>query len=72
MGTDVLNVLRSVTPESEIVLEETKRVEDELIEEIDFPENPANICFGGKKRKTLFVTARKGVYTLQMNVKGVD
>jgi gluconolactonase len=44
----------------------------ELIEEIEFPENPANICFGGKKRKTLFVTARKGVYTLQMNVNGVN
>lgn len=43
-----------------------------LIEEIEFPEKPANICFGGKKRKTLFVTARKGVYTLEMNVKGVD
>ncbi|MDB4584325.1 SMP-30/gluconolactonase/LRE family protein [Draconibacterium sp.] len=44
----------------------------ELIEEIEFPEKPANICFGGKKRKTLFVTARKGVYTLIMRVKGVD
>ena len=43
-----------------------------LIEEIEFPEKPANICFGGKKRKTLFVTARTGVYTLEMNVKGVD
>ncbi len=44
----------------------------ELIKEIEFPEKPANICFGGKKRKTLFVTARKGVYTLEMNIKGVD
>ncbi len=44
----------------------------ELIKEIEFPEKPANICFGGKKRKTLFVTARKGVYTLKMNVNGVD
>lgn len=44
----------------------------ELIEEIEFPEMPANICFGGKKRRTLFVTARKGVYTLEMNVKGVN
>ena len=44
----------------------------ELIEEIAFPEKPANICFGGKKRNILFVTARKGVYTLKMNVKGVD
>ena len=44
----------------------------ELIKEIEFPERPANICFGGKDRKTLFVTARKGVYTLRMKVKGVD
>lgn len=44
----------------------------ELIQEIEFPENPANICFGGEKRNILFVTARKGVYTLEMNVKGVD
>lgn len=44
----------------------------ELIKEIEFPEEPANVCFGGKKRNILFVTARKGVYTLEMNVKGVD
>ena len=44
----------------------------ELIEEITFPESPANICFGGEKRDILFVTARKGVYTLKMNVKGVN
>ncbi len=46
--------------------------EGELLEEIEFPEKPANICFGGKKRNVLFVTARKGVYTLRMKVKGVD
>ncbi|MCF6357993.1 MAG: SMP-30/gluconolactonase/LRE family protein [Draconibacterium sp.] len=44
----------------------------ELIEEIECPEKPANICFGGEKRDVLFITARKGVYTLKMNVKGVD
>ena len=44
----------------------------ELIEEIEFPESPANVRFGGKKRDVLFVTARKGVYTLKMNVKGVQ
>ncbi len=44
----------------------------ELIQEIEFPESPANVCFGGKKRNILFVTARKGVYTLKMNVKGVN
>lgn len=44
----------------------------ELIVEIDVPESPANICFGGKKRNKLFITARTSVYTLKMNVKGVD
>jgi len=44
----------------------------DLIKEIEFPEKPANICFGGKKRNILFVTARKGVYTLEMKVRGVD
>lgn len=43
-----------------------------LLAEIEFPEKPANVIFGGTKRQTLFVTARKGVYTLEMKVKGVD
>tara|TARA_R110002049_G_C9167086_1_gene561547 strand:+ start:3710 stop:4606 length:897 start_codon:yes stop_codon:yes gene_type:complete len=43
-----------------------------LIKDIEFPEKPANICFGGKKRNILFVTARKSIYTLKMRVKGVD
>ena len=30
----------------------------------------ANLCFGGKDRKTLFITAGTSVYTLKMNVKG--
>ncbi|HRN56121.1 MAG TPA: SMP-30/gluconolactonase/LRE family protein, partial [Agriterribacter sp.] len=29
-----------------------------------------NVCFGGKDRKTLFITASGSVYTLQMRVKG--
>ncbi|MCP9755339.1 SMP-30/gluconolactonase/LRE family protein [Lacihabitans sp. CCS-44] len=32
----------------------------------------ANICFGGKNRKLLFITASESVYTLDMNVKGVN
>ncbi len=44
----------------------------ELIEEIDIPESPSNICFGGINRDILFITARRGVYTLKMNVKGVN
>lgn len=31
-----------------------------------------NICFGGKDRTTLFITASESVYTLQMQVKGVE
>ena len=31
----------------------------------------ANVCFGGKDMKTLFITASKSVYTLAMKVKGV-
>ncbi|MEA5257638.1 SMP-30/gluconolactonase/LRE family protein [Arcicella aquatica] len=31
-----------------------------------------NICFGGKDRKILFITASESVYTLQMEVKGVE
>jgi gluconolactonase len=41
------------------------------IEHIDVPEPwTANITFGGKNFKTLFITASKSVYTLTMNVKG--
>lgn len=31
-----------------------------------------NVCFGGKDRKTLFITASEAVYTLQMQVKGTE
>ncbi len=31
-----------------------------------------NICFGGKDRQTLFITASESVYTLAMQVKGVE
>jgi gluconolactonase len=43
------------------------------IEHIDIPEKwTANICFGGKDRKMLFITASEAIYTLQMQVKGVE
>lgn len=42
------------------------------IEHIDLPEPwTANVCFGGKQRDTLFITASKGLYALKMQVKGV-
>ena len=31
-----------------------------------------NICFGGKDRRMLFITASESIYTLQMQVKGVE
>jgi len=40
------------------------------IAEIQFPERPSNVCFGGKDGKTLFVTARTGFYSLDMKVAG--
>jgi len=41
------------------------------IEHIEVPERwTANVCFGGKDRKTLFITASKGLYGLRMLVKG--
>lgn len=43
-----------------------------LIHEIEIPESPSNLCFGGKDRDILFITARTSVYTLKMNVAGVQ
>ena len=31
----------------------------------------ANVCFGGKERNILFITASKSAYTLKMHVRGV-
>lgn len=42
------------------------------IQTIEVPEQPANVCFGGKDRKTLFITARTGLYSVRMRTKGVD
>ena len=42
------------------------------VEHIDVAEPwTANVCFGGKDRHTLFVTASKRLYGLRMRVKGV-
>lgn len=38
--------------------------------EIAVPEAPSNVCFGGADRRTLFITARKGLYAIRMNVCG--
>jgi len=41
------------------------------LENIPVPEPwTANVCFGGKDRKTLFITASKSLYRIQTTVKG--
>lgn len=43
-----------------------------MIEQIPVDENwTANVCFGGKDRHLLFITASKSIYGLKMKVKGV-
>lgn len=44
----------------------------EQIEQIPIDEKwTANVCFGGKKRNQLFITASKSVYIIAMKVRGV-
>ena len=45
--------------------------EGEKIETIEVPEGPANVTFGGKDKKTLFITARTSLYSVRMRVKGI-
>ena len=43
------------------------------IDHIDVPESwTANVCFGGKDHQTLFITASKGLYSIQTRVKGAN
>lgn len=37
---------------------------------IEFPQVPANLCFGGANLRTIFVTARTGLYSIEVNVPG--
>ena len=36
------------------------------LEQIDMPEGPANVCFGGHDFKTLFITARTSLYSVRV------
>lgn len=43
------------------------------IEHIDVPSRwTANLCFGGKNKDVLFITASESVYVIKMSVKGVE
>jgi gluconolactonase len=43
----------------------------ELTDNLVVPEQPANICFGGKDNKTLYITARTGFYRVRTLVRGI-
>ena len=40
------------------------------LEQIDVPEGPANVCFGGDDFKTLFITARTSLYSVRLKHPG--
>jgi gluconolactonase len=40
------------------------------LEQIDVPEGPANVCFGGDDLKTLFITASTSLYSIRMKSAG--
>lgn len=44
--------------------------EGKLLGIIAFPEQPANVTFGGPDRRTLYVTARTSLYTASMEITG--
>ena len=44
--------------------------EAKQIAKIAVPERPANMKFGGPDGRTLFITARTGIYAVEMNVRG--
>ncbi len=45
----------------------------EQIDHIDVPESwTANVCFGGKDHQTLFITASKSLYSIQLKIKGAN
>jgi gluconolactonase len=46
--------------------------EGQQIAQIKVPEGTSNVCFGGKEKNILFVTAKTSVYTIPMSVKGVE
>ena len=46
--------------------------EGQMIARIEVPHEPSNVCFSGKDKNVLFITAREVIYTLPMKVKGIE
>ncbi|MFM0738061.1 SMP-30/gluconolactonase/LRE family protein [Paraburkholderia xenovorans] len=60
MGIDELDGVRVFTAQGE------------LLGHIALPERCANVCFGGRHRNRLFMAASHGLYSLYVNVQGVQ
>ena len=43
----------------------------EKIESIQVPGSPTNVCFGGRDRKTLFITARVSLLSIRTRIRGL-
>lgn len=44
----------------------------DLIKTIDIPESPTNLCFGGKDRNQLYITAQTSLFRIRLNRIGVN
>ena len=42
----------------------------QVLTTLELPEQPANCCFGGPSRRTLFITARTGLYSVRTGAAG--
>jgi sugar lactone lactonase YvrE len=43
-----------------------------MIEQIEVPVQPTNMCFAGEELRTLLITARGSVFAVQMRVQGLE
>jgi gluconolactonase len=73
LGSDGMTIDRKgnvyLTGKGVTVFDKTGR----QVDQIDVPEKwSANVCFGGKDRKTLFITASTALYSIRLNVKGAN
>jgi len=66
MSMDVLGNLYTTHADQVSIYDQNGK----LLQSITIPEGPANVCFGGSDYKTLFITARTSLYSVQMNVAG--
>ncbi|WP_110831692.1 SMP-30/gluconolactonase/LRE family protein [Pedobacter nutrimenti] len=46
--------------------------EGKMIDLIKVPSAPSNVCFAGRDKNILFITARKSVYVIPMKTKGIE